>query len=73
MKLISTAAIPELLFVGRNAIITNDQAQSVIAYNIAKMKNKIKFICLNTPKYVIIVIKNEITKLIAKYRINQAT
>jgi|APCry1669189768_1035252.scaffolds.fasta_scaffold66650_1 hypothetical protein len=55
MKFRSTAAIPELLFVGKNAIITKAQDQSVIPYKTIKMKNKKKLIYLNTPKNVIIV------------------
>jgi len=55
MKFRSTAAIPELLFVGKNAIITKAQDQSVIPYKTIKVKNKKKLIYLNTPKNVIIV------------------
>ena len=55
MKFRSTAAIPELLFVGKNAIITKAQDQSVIPYKTIKMKNKKKLIYLNTPRNVIIV------------------
>lgn len=66
MKFKSTAAIPELLFVGKNAIITKAQDQSVIPYKTINTKNKKKFIYLNTPKNVIIVTIMLTTKQIVK-------
>ena len=42
MKLNSTAAIPELLLVGRNATIINDHAHRLMEQIIEKEKNKKK-------------------------------
>ena len=73
MKFRRTAAIPELLFVGRKAIMTKAQDQSVIPYRTMNMKNKKKLISLNTPTNVMIVTIILTTMQIVKYRMNQAT
>ena len=73
MKFRRTAAIPELLFVGRNAIMTKAHDQSVIPYRTMNMKNKKKLISLNTPTNVMIVTIILTTMQIVKYRMNQAT